>query len=37
MIGKILLGIKENAEESEVKAGRLVKETIEMRKILEAL
>ncbi len=37
MIGKILLGIKENAEESEAKAGRLVEETIEMRKILEAL
>ncbi len=35
--GWILFGINKNVEESEAKAGRLVEETIEMRKILEAL
>lgn len=35
--GWILFGIKESVGESEAKAGRLVKETIEMRKILEVL
>lgn len=35
--GWILSGIEKNVEESEAKAGRLVKEAIEMGKILEAL